>query len=207
MIHILIRYLGIKTKLLDDIDKQVKQISKKGDVILDLFAGSNVVGQSLCKERIIYSNDIQKYSYVVGKATIEINHKFDYKKINISKVEDSIYFKKNMSYLLKYFNDATKYESVVINKTLKDFSYNNLLLLKQLYENTPYTGHYTDSIICFKGLEKIYTEDFYNSLKQKEYYMLFSLNYAMPYFSLNQAIYIDSFRYAIEKMKKKSMYT
>ena len=207
MIHILIRYLGIKTKLLDDIDKQVKQISKKGDVILDLFAGSNVVGQSLCKERIIYSNDIQKYSYVVGKATIEINHKFDYKKINISKVEDSIYFKKNMSYLLKYFNDATKYESVVINKTLKDFSYNNLLLLKQLYENTPYTGHYTDSIICFKGLEKIYTEDFYNSLKQKEYYMLFSLNYAMPYFSLNQAIYIDSFRYAIEKMKKKSIIT
>ena len=201
MIHILLRYLGIKTKLLDDIYKQVNKISNKGDVLLDLFAGSNVVGQSLCKERIIYSNDIQKYSYVVGKATIEINHNFNYKKIDINKVENSIYFKKNMSYLLKYFNDAVKYEFKIINNVIHEFSYENLILLKQLYENTPYTGHYTDSIKCFSNLEKIYSQEFYDGLNHKEYYMLFSLNYAMPYFSLNQALYIDSFRYAIEKMK------
>ena len=95
MIHILLRYLGIKTKMLNHIDEQINKLSNEGETLLDLFAGSNIVGQYFSNERRIYSNDIQKYSYIVAKATLVINKEFDYKLIDVKKIEDSNYFKEN----------------------------------------------------------------------------------------------------------------
>lgn len=199
MIQILLRYLGIKTKLLNNIKNSVYS-NEKNKVLLDLFAGSNVVGQYLSNDMTIYSNDIQKYSYVVAEATLDINKSFDYKEIDIKKIENSIYFKQNYKYLYEVFSRAIKEEKEIINKAFSNPNYSNLLKLKDFYENTPYTGHFNNSLDCFSGLENIFTENYYNSLKEQKKYMLFSLNYAMPYFSLNQAVYIDSFRCAIEKL-------
>lgn len=200
MIHVLLRYLGIKTKLLSNIRTEIEKISQEGDIVLDLFGGSNIVGQNLSDIRRIYSNDIQKYSYVVAQATLNINKNFDYKKININKVEESNYYRDNYEKLTRIFNLPLKYERDIIPSAAKDFSYDNLLKLKELYENTPYVGNYKDKIDVFRNLEKYYNVDFYNSLKEEKEYMLFTLNYAMPYFSLNQSIFIDSFRCAIENM-------
>ena len=91
MIHILLRYLGIKTKMLNHIDEQINKLSNEGETLLDLFAGSNIVGQYFSNKRRIYSNDIQKYSYIVAKATLVINKEFDYKLIDVKKIEDSNY--------------------------------------------------------------------------------------------------------------------
>lgn len=204
MIHILLRYLGIKTKLLDNIENQVNMITNKNDVLLDLFAGSNIVGQHFLKTRTVYSNDIQQYSYVVAKATIEINKDFNYKNIDIDFVEKSKWFVENNKYLMKIFKEPLEYEKNILEKCSNDFSYDNLIILKDLYENTPYTNHFNNHLQCFKGLEKYYSQEFYNDLKNRDKYMLFTLNYAMPYFTLNQAIYIDSFRCAIEKMHNNS---
>lgn len=200
MIHILLRYLGIKTKMLDHIDEQVDILSKEGETLLDLFAGSNIVGQYFSNKRRIYSNDIQRYSYTVAKATLDINKKFDYKLIDITKIEESNYFKENYKKILGIFDGPLKYEKNLIIKCKNNASYDNLLELKTLYDNTPYIGHYSDKVEAFKSLEKYYTEEYYNSLKNNNEYMLFTLNYAMPYFTLNQAVYIDSFRCAIEKL-------
>lgn len=199
MIHILLRYLGIKTKMLNHIDEQINKLSNEGETLLDLFAGSNIVGQYFSNKRRIYSNDIQKYSYIVAKATLVINKEFDYKLIDVKKIEDSNYFKENYKKISKIFGNPLKYEKDLIIKCNNDPSYDNLLELKALYDNTPYVGHFSNKIEAFKNLEKYYTEEFYNSLNNNEY-MLFTLNYAMPYFTLNQAVYIDSFRCAIEKL-------
>ena len=51
MIHILLRYLGIKTKMLNHIDEQINKLSNEGETLLDLFAGSNIVGQYFSNKR------------------------------------------------------------------------------------------------------------------------------------------------------------
>lgn len=200
MIHILLRYLGIKTKMLSHIEEQVNLISSKNDVLLDLFAGSNIVGQYFAKNKTIFSNDIQKYSFVVANSTLKINKKYNYKNIDINIIENSSYFKNNFKYLISIFYTPLKYEEKVIKECNQEFSYDNLLELKKIYENTPYSGHFNKKIDAFKNLEEYYTDEFYDNLKNENKYMLFTLNYAMPYFTLNQAVYIDSFRCAIEKM-------
>ena len=204
MIHILLRYLGIKTKMLNHIDEQVNTLSCKGDTLLDLFAGSNIVGQFFSNKRRIFSNDIQKYSYIVAKATLDIDKEFDYKLIDVNKIEESNYFKKNYKKISEIFSKPLKYEKDLIIKCINDSSYNNLLELKNLYDNTPYVGHFSNKVKEFNDLKKYYTEEFYNSLKNNNEYMLFTLNYAMPYFTLNQAVYIDSFRCAIEELHNDS---
>lgn len=200
MIHILIRYLGIKTKLLSYIQEEVNKISSPGATLLDLFAGSNIVSQSMACNRVIFTNDIQKYSYVVAKATVNIDKTFDYNEINISKVENSKFFKNNYEKIEKIFKKPLLLEKNIIENVYNNPTVENLKILKSFYENTPYVGHFNEILNVFKNLKKYYNFNYYKKLKEENEYMLFTLNYAMPYFSLNQAIYIDSFRCAIQKM-------
>lgn len=198
MIHILIRYLGIKTKLLENIKEVVEDFSGCNKTILDLFAGSNVVGQFLAEGRNIYSNDIQKYSYVVAKATLDINKEHNYTCLNIDKIFQSKYYKKNYDRIFKIFKSPLTYERDLLEKCKNETNYNNLKELEILYNNTPYTNNFNENVECFSGLKDYYTENYYNNLKIEDQYMLFTLNYAMPYFTLNQAVEIDSLRCAIE---------
>ena len=200
MIHILLRYLGIKTKMLKHIEEQVNSLSSKDDVLLDLFAGSNIVGQYFSSSKKIYSNDIQKYSFVVANSTIKINKDFDYRCIDINKIEKSKYFIDNYENLNNIFKKPLTYEKKLIEECNRNFSYTNLAKLKEMYDNTPYTNHFNEKLEVFSELKYYYTNEFYHQLKLKNMYMLFTLNYAMPYFTLNQAVYIDSFRCAVEKM-------
>lgn len=68
-----IRYMGNKNKLLDFIIPEIKNITKKGDVICDLMAGTCSIAYALKDRNVIYTNDVQYYSYVIGKAMIENN--------------------------------------------------------------------------------------------------------------------------------------
>ncbi|MFW6036095.1 MAG: DNA adenine methylase [Halothermotrichaceae bacterium] len=67
----IIRYMGNKNGLLDFIIPEITEITEPGDTILDLMAGTNSVGYALKKRNRIISNDIQMYSYIIGKAIIE----------------------------------------------------------------------------------------------------------------------------------------
>lgn len=210
MIHVLLRYIGIKTKLLDIIKEQIKLITPSNGYVLDMFAGSTIVGQSLMDEYNVYSNDIQKYSFVVGKALIEIDKNFDYNKLNYKKIEESKDFIDNSNYLKKLFKIPLSYEKKLFEKLLNNPSYKVLLEFKNYYDNSPYSGHFNKDKVpsCFIGMEEIYNGEFYKHSSLKEgYYNLFTLNYACPYFSLSQSIYVDSFRYAIDKMLEKCMIT
>ena len=50
MVNILIRYLGIKTKLLEPIKTTIQGVTPNGATVLDLFAGSSTVGQYLMND-------------------------------------------------------------------------------------------------------------------------------------------------------------
>lgn len=203
MIHVLMRYIGIKTKLLKYIRAEVEKITPTSGCVLDLFAGSTIVGQSLSDKYKIYSNDIQRYSYIVGKATLEINPDFDYSKLSYKKILNSSFYIENYSYLCELFKDPLSFENELFFKLKGELNSELLNEFKLYYDNSPYSGHFEKNIThhSFLKMKDIYSIDFYEKArKSKEHYCLFSLNYACPYFSLQQAIFIDSYRYAIDNM-------
>lgn len=63
-------YMGIKTQILDHIHLEINKIANKGDVVLDIFAGSGAVGYELKRDFTVYSNDIEPYSCTVSKLLI-----------------------------------------------------------------------------------------------------------------------------------------
>ena len=89
----LITYIGNKRKLLSLINNGIfycqKKINKKKMSILDGFAGSGVVSRNLKQfSTILYSNDLESYSFVVNKCYLS----------NKSEV-DIEFIKKTISYL------------------------------------------------------------------------------------------------------------
>ncbi len=205
MIHVLMRYIGIKTKLLKNIRTEVERITPKDGCVLDLFAGSTIVGQSLSDKYKIYSNDIQRYSYIVGKATLEIDPNFDYGKLSYKLIINSSFYKENYSFLCDLFKEPLNFERDLFIKLKGELNVELLNEFKSYYDNTPYSGHFESNKThhSFLKMENIYSISFYEKAKNSgDYYCLFALNYACPYFSLQQAIFIDSYKYAIDKMLK-----
>ncbi len=202
MIHILIRYLGIKTKLLDDIKKEVKNVAKEGSTILDLFAGSTIVGQSLATDYKIISNDIQKYSTIVGKAVLCNKDNIDYSSLQFEKdIINSKFYNENLQYLLTEYKELFEYEKNLMLQLISNP--NDLLLLnefKKFYEEAPYPDNYEPTKVSkiYKKYKEKYSKKYYNDIKKSGKYELFTLAYAQPYFSICQSIHIDSLKCAIE---------
>jgi adenine-specific DNA-methyltransferase len=71
-----IRYMGTKGKLLDNIIPEIIGVTPKHGTVCDIMAGSNAVSYALKGKFTVYTNDVQKYSYVISVALIE-NQKED----------------------------------------------------------------------------------------------------------------------------------
>jgi len=65
-----IRYMGNKSKLLDFIIPEIEKITRPGDCILDLMAGTCAVSYALKGRNKIITNDVQYYSKVISDAII-----------------------------------------------------------------------------------------------------------------------------------------
>jgi len=67
-----LRFIGSKQLLLENVeDMLAKHITGSEKVFLDLFAGTNVVGNYFKKDYTVYSNDLLYFSYVNARAIIE----------------------------------------------------------------------------------------------------------------------------------------
>lgn len=66
-----IKYSGNKVRLLPIIVWLIRYAVKNTGAILDLMAGTHCVGYALKQQYRIFANDIQEYSFVIGKAFIE----------------------------------------------------------------------------------------------------------------------------------------
>ena len=88
----------IDTLNLENIDAVISSELESG-CILDLFSGSTVVSQKMMDRYTVYTNDIQKYSYIVSKATLEVDANFDYTVISVDKILGSSFFADNMKHL------------------------------------------------------------------------------------------------------------
>lgn len=76
------RYIGSKKTLLTEIKKMItKHTNGSEEIFLDLFAGTNSVGNYFKQFYTVYSNDLLFFSYVNAKATIENNLKPSFSKL------------------------------------------------------------------------------------------------------------------------------
>lgn len=73
------RFIGSKNTLLTNIENIVNDnVFGNESTFLDLFAGTNIVGNCFKKKYTIYSNDILYFSYINAKAIIENNGSLDF---------------------------------------------------------------------------------------------------------------------------------
>ncbi len=202
MVNILIRYLGIKTKLLEPIKKAIDGVTPPNSAVLDLFAGSNTVAQYLIENYKIYTNDCQKYSYITAKALIE-HHSSDIIESLNSDIVFGKYYNDNKKELSKRFSKPLKTERQLL-KNIQELYYGKTFdeftdfFNKSAYINNTNNVHdsFKDCLIYFntKELGKY-------RLKHKQFpYTLFTLYYGNPYFSIQQCIEIDSIKYSIDKL-------
>ena len=76
------RFIGSKTNLLTDIEKMLKEnTTGNEETFLDLFAGTNVVGNYFKKNYAVYANDLLYFSFVNEKAIIENNGNLQFEKL------------------------------------------------------------------------------------------------------------------------------
>lgn len=104
-----IRYMGNKNKLLEFIIPEIEKITNKGEVVCDLMAGTNSVGYALKKNYTVISNDVQAYSYYIGKALIENNGSFISSELAVKNLQDSYksnLAEKNYSFFYSTYKDT-----------------------------------------------------------------------------------------------------
>lgn len=86
---VFLRYIGSKNSLLKDIEYLLEQhVDGDEKTFLDLFAGTNVVGNYFKKKYTVYSNDILYFSYAHAKATIENNDPLTFSKLKEVGIEN-----------------------------------------------------------------------------------------------------------------------
>lgn len=94
------RYIGSKVNLLKEIDALLsKHVTGKEQSFVDLFAGTNIVGQYFKDRYQVISNDLLEFSYAIAKGTIELNVAPDF--INLQKIGIHDPFQFLQSYNLK----------------------------------------------------------------------------------------------------------
>ncbi|HFH9935021.1 Dam family site-specific DNA-(adenine-N6)-methyltransferase [Streptococcus parasuis] len=91
------RYIGSKKALLIEIKKMVdKHAIGSEEILLDLFAGTNSVGNYFKQFYTIYSNDLLFFSYVNAKATIENNSKPLFSKLVSTGIQSPMNYLENL---------------------------------------------------------------------------------------------------------------
>lgn len=65
-----IRYMGIKTNLLEYIIPAIQSVTPNNGTVLDIMAGSNAVAYALKDLYKVYTNDIQEFSHTISNAVI-----------------------------------------------------------------------------------------------------------------------------------------
>ncbi|HGC8952714.1 TPA: Dam family site-specific DNA-(adenine-N6)-methyltransferase [Streptococcus agalactiae] len=87
------RYIGSKKILLSEIKSMLdKHVTGEEEIFLDLFAGTNIVGNYFKQFYTVYSNDLLYFSYINAKATIENNTKPKFSKLQKIGIDNPMSF-------------------------------------------------------------------------------------------------------------------
>lgn len=209
MINILIRYLGIKTKILAPIRKAISNVTPNGAVVLDLFAGSNTVGQYLINDYCVLSNDCQRYSYTAAKALIEYHSRETINRI-CKGVLYSDFYRQNYERLTSMFALPLAKEKELLDQIGDTYYGPQFDEYVDFFDHSPYYGHTENKHPSYADCLNYYSTDHiaaYQSDHSLFPYILFTAYYGNPYFSLHQCVEIDSLMYSLQIQLKNGMIT
>lgn len=202
MINILIRYLGIKTKLLEPIKIAIDDVTPPQKGVLDLFAGSSTVGQYLLNDYLVFANDYQEYSYIAAKSLIEYHSPETINALNKDIVLGK-YYEQNKAELTSRFEVPLAEERKLLDN-IGDIYYGEKFdKFKDFFDRSAYIGNVENIHPSFENCIEFFSAnqlDQYRHDCNKFPYALFTLYYGNPYFSLHQCIEIDSIKYSIDKL-------
>ena len=179
----ILNYQGGKTNLLPDLKNAISRNIVEGKAFLDIFAGSCVVSQEFFDKAIVYTNDLEKYSYVIASSFID-----SWKYCKPSDEDIDILkglYAENKNKLFSLLQFYITQEEVFFNE--KDIE-----KIKILYSELP-------QIWNTKNLDSINRPLSPDVLRTLNCDCLFSGYYSGSYFGIAQAIDIDSIHYAILK--------
>ena len=117
------RYMGAKYKLLDFIVPHIHKNMKPGATFIDLMAGTHSIAYAVKQDFNTVSNDIQRYSFIFGKALIENNqisrvderYESDFSDLNLETEKDSWL---TLNYKDTYFSENQLCEISAIRKRI-----------------------------------------------------------------------------------------
>lgn len=182
-----IRYLGNKRRLLPIIDELMHSNHKPGSTVIDIFAGSSSVGYHLLNDYRIVTNDIEGYSYFIGKALIESSGKM----IEIDRILETLLpdFLSNRSLLSSALSDFIDKENQILSEIPNFQEYSDFC------SSTPYIAR-----VSVNGMGPKVNSIFSHALSKPSTppYCLFTTYFMNSYFGVEQCIDIDSLRYAID---------
>lgn len=188
--------MGSKRELLEKIEQIIRRELPIRSTILDLFAGTCSVGLYLRDNYAIYSNDIQCYSKTISRGTIEtkpLEYIFPNKIFDI--LDEN--YRKNYNYVSeKLINLLAKSNAFLeIKRWNRELLDNYLKFIKSLPNPS--------QIIPMTNKESKWLQEAYlkNATNPKSFpYIQTTFLFSEMYFSLNQAIIIDSLKYAIDNL-------
>ena len=191
-IHIM-KYMGSKRELLPDIKKSVSNMVPINSTILDIFAGTASVGAYLKNDYNIITNDIQNYSNVIAKSLIESSkiELPDNFHLIIHNLEKE--YLENKDRLIDLFPKTYAQSNIFVEIKKGEWTEKSREKYLKFFASFPSpTNEFKSSSRELSRLKKMYLE------KDKTTYLQTTFLFSETYFSFEQAIDIDSIRYAID---------
>lgn len=198
----MLRYLGIKTKLLEPIKIAIDNVTPKKGRVIDLFAGSNTVAQYLMPDYTVFANDYQEYSFITAKAVIEHHSDETISSLRLEEVFGK-YYSENKRELETRFSSPLAKEKQLLNEIGETYHGTIFDEFADYFDHSAYTGHTENTHKIFTGCAQYFSQDEVNKYRANPKlfpYSLFTLYYGNPYFSIHQCIEVDSIKYSIDRL-------
>ncbi|MFH0766232.1 MAG: hypothetical protein V2A61_07415, partial [Calditrichota bacterium] len=192
------KYMGSKKAILPFVAQELERLTKPGDIIVDLMAGTHTIGYALKQRCLMVANDIQRFSRVIGETLLNYNPEPKFE----GPGRDAFrrFFNVNIRHLNNLFTTGLRQEWAFLNA--EPGRRPTWVAYRDFCEEYPYVSRPTpakgwpEEFMLLFGARRV---NAYRTLNKLEPYSLFSLFYANSYIGVRQAVEIDSLRYAIDK--------
>ena len=166
------RFIGSKKNLLQNIDDVLKKyLDGSEKTLVDLFGGSNVVGEYFSNRYKIISNDIMYFSYVMARGNLGLNRVPEFLKLK----------KKGIDNPIDYFNtkELISYDGGYVTKNLSPAGNDNRMYFT--IDNAKRIDYIRETIEKWKS-DNLLSDDEY-------FYLLNALLQAIPFISNTTGTY------------------
>ena len=180
--------MGSKSRLLDVIFPLIMSVPGI-DTVVDLFAGTGVVGYALKGKKKVISNDLEYYSYIINSSIL-----------NGCDLSDNE--------ICSFFGKVKEIQDVLESKLSRSLAEENKYLFEcddyfkyaEYISNTPSVFNLPDEDnVCFSDLSTIVSQ--VKAGCKLEFPCLFTTYYANTYFGLRQCCQIDAIRSVIDGLR------